>query len=392
MRAADAGGNVLFHKYPRNHPVLPAILRIACRLLALVGVPALSACGGSAAPTPGAVTIAAAETIVSGLDTPWSLAFAPDGRIFVTERPGLIRIVENGRVRPQPFADLRPQVAAEGEGGLLGLALDPAFAETHHLYVYLTYRYGDELRNRVLRLTEHDGAAQDPVGIVDGIPGAAIHDGGRIKFGPDGMLYVTTGDASNQGLAQDQHSLAGKILRLKPDGSIPPDNPFPGSPVYSYGHRNPQGLAWQPGSGALYATEHGPTGDDEVNVIRPGGNYGWPLVRGIAHDDRFIDPVIAFSPAVAPSGAAFYDSARFSCWQNSLFFATLRGTHLHRLALNGPAGGPTSERLLDGAFGRLRDVVVGPDGYLYILTSNRDGRGQPTAEDDRLIRVAARCP
>jgi len=367
--------------------------RLTAALIATAALFSATGCGTSNAPSaPVAGVGPAAETVVGGLDTPWSLAFVPDGRIFVTERPGLIRVIEDGRLRPQPLADLREQVTAEGEGGLLGLALDPAFAENHAFYVYFTYRDGGGLRNRVVRLTERAGTAGDPLVIVDGIPGGPIHDGGRIKFGPDGLLYVTTGDAGRQDLAQDQASLAGKILRLNRDGSVPDDNPFPGSPVYSYGHRNPQGLAWQPGSGVLFATEHGPTGNDEVNIIRAGGNYGWPLVQGAAHDDRFIDPVITFSPAAAPSGATFYDADRFPCWRGDLFFATLRGTHLHRLRFDPSVQDvATSDRLLDGDFGRLRDAVVGPDGYLYVLTSNRDGRGQPAAGDDRLIRVAARC-
>lgn len=345
-------------------------------------------------PTLTATAAPGVETIATGLSIPWAITFAPDGRIFLTERPGTIRVIENGRLRAEPLADLRSAVAHVGEGGLLGLALDPAFAENHHLYVYYTYRDAQgRIWNRVVRLTERGGRAADETILLDGIPGAQIHDGGRLKFGPDGKLYISTGDAAQPSLSQDLNSLAGKILRINADGSIPAANPFPGSPVYSYGHRNPQGLAWHPTSGDLFISEHGPTGFDEVNVIRPGGNYGWPTVRGIAGDERFSDPISDFSPAVAPSGATFYDGDRFPCWRGVFFFATLRGNHLHRLALTAaePYRVGESERLLDGDFGRLRDVAVGPDGFLYVLTSNRDGRGSPAPDDDRLLRVPGPC-
>ncbi len=235
--------------------------------------------GAATSATPTAVDFQV-ETVAEGLDTPWDLAFAPDGRIFFTERPGRLRVIEGGRLRPEPVATI-PEVVERGEGGLLGLALDPDFAGNGHLYLYHTYSGSDGgLRNRVVRYTLADRAGArgltEPRVILDDIPAAAIHNGGRIAFGPDGKLYVTTGDAAAPALAQDRDSLAGKILRLNPDGSVPDDNPFPGSPVYSYGHRNPQGLAWQPGTGQLYATEHGPSAHDEVNLIAPGDNYGWP--------------------------------------------------------------------------------------------------------------------
>jgi len=233
--------------------------------------------------------------------------------------------------------------------------------------------------------------------LVDGIPGARNHNGGRIAFGPDGKLYAATGDAGRGELAQDTGSLAGKVLRMNSDGSVPDDNPFPGSLVYSYGHRNPQGLAWHPETGQLLAPEHGPSGEgglccrDEVNAIRPGGNYGWPVVTGRSGDARFVDPV-AFSgtdTTWAPAGAAFYDGSDLRGWQGGLFFGTLRGQHLHRLSVGGEGGLTVieEEALFTGEYGRLRAVAMGPDGHLYVATSNRDGRGRPASEDDRILRI-----
>jgi len=335
------------------------------------------------------------EVVASGLRIPWALAFAPDGRLFFTERPGRLRVIEAGQLRPQPVAEL--PVAAAGEGGLLGLALDPDFGANGYLYVMYTYRQGQALRNRISRLTLKGPQAGDEMVLLDGILGAANHDGGRLKIGPDGKLYATCGDAQQRDLAQARDSLNGKILRLNRDGTIPADNPFPGSPVYSFGHRNPEGLAWQSGTGRLYATEHGPSGEmglcclDELNLIVPGGNYGWPVVTDAPGDPRFLDPVLhSGADTWAPSGAAFYEGEAFPAWRGDLFFGALRGEHLHRLRLGGADGRTVlqEERLFVGQFGRLRDVVLGPDGALYLTTSNQDGRGRPAANDDRILRVA----
>lgn len=335
------------------------------------------------------------EVVASNLRIPWALAFAPDGRLFFTERPGRIRVLIDGRLQASPVAEL--PVAVTGEGGLLGLAVDPDFAQNGHMYVmYTYYGQGTELLNRISRLTLDGDRAADEKVLLENIPGARFHDGGRLKFGPDGKLYATTGDAQSRNLSQELGSLAGKILRLNPDGSIPEDNPFPASLVFSYGHRNPQGLAWEPDSGLLFSTEHGPSGEmglccrDEVNRIEPGANYGWPLVTEAAEDPRFVDPVLhSGDDTWAPAGAVFYDGVVLTPWKGHLFFGALRGEHLHRLALGGP--GLTEvvaeERLFEGQFGRIRDVVTGPDGYIYFTTSNRDGRGFPAAEDDRILRV-----
>lgn len=328
------------------------------------------------------------EVVANGLEAPWALAFASYGRLFFTERPGRVRVLTNGQLQAQPVAQLA--VAETGESGLMGLALDPDFAENGYLYVMYTYLDGlNMLQNRVSRLTLEGNKAGKEKVILDNISGNAIHDGGRIKFGPDAKLYVTTGDATNPSRAQDLKSLNGKILRLNADGSIPADNPFPGSPVYSYGHRNPQGLAWDPATGQLFETEHGPVGNDEVNIIRPGKNYGWPIVQGVAHEARFADPIAVYSPSVAPAGLILDSDDRLLGWTGNLIFATLRGEHLHRLVLRDPDfnGVVAEEKLFEGQYGRLRDVTPGPDGHLYFSTSNRDGRGRPAPDDDKILRI-----
>jgi len=338
--------------------------------------------------------------MIENLMIPWSLAFSPDGRMFFTERVGRINVVAPGSSKPSLFFEI--PVANEGEGGLLGLALSPDFEADRLVFAYHTYRIGGGLRNRVVRLKEQNGVGTDSGVIIDGIPGASIHDGGRIRFGPDGKLYIGTGDSANGSLAQDLQSLAGKILRVNPDGSIPGNNPFPNSPIYSYGHRNVQGFDWHPLNGRMYETEHGPTGEqgrfanDEVNQIEPSRNYGWPLVICRSNDSRFVDPVFCTGDNVtwAPSGCSFYKPEKgsteslFHDWEYSLFIATLRGEHLHRFRFNSQTGAiEANEELLKGSFGRLRDVVQGPDGLLYILTSNMDGRGSPAPNDDRIIRL-----
>jgi glucose/arabinose dehydrogenase len=340
------------------------------------------------------------ETVAENLMIPWSLAFAPDGRMFVTERMGRINVVASDSSKPSLFSDI--SVEHVGEGGLLGLALSPTFDADRFVYVYHTYRLGAELRNRVVRLEDENGVGTNSRVIIDGIPGASIHDGGRIRFGPDGKLYIGTGDSGDGSLAQNLESLAGKILRVNPDGFIPSDNPFLNSPVYSYGHRNVQGFDWHPLNGRMYETEHGPTGEqgrfanDEVNQIEPGRNYGWPLVICKANDPRYADPVFCTgdNETWAPSGCSFYKPEKesqenvFGDWKYSFFIATLRGEHLHLFSFNSQTGAvEASEKLLQGSFGRLREVVQGPDGLLYILTSNRDGRGSPAPNDDRIIRL-----
>lgn len=307
---------------------------------------------------------------------PWEIAFLPDGRALVTERPGRIRMLErDGTLRPDPVAEV--DVSNQGEGGLLGLALDPRFADNGLLYLYFTTPSAMKLERWHFagdRLTREGD-------LIDGtIQAGLIHDSGRIAFGPDRNLYVATGEAGQGELAQDPQSLNGKFLRLTPaqyhGGPSRPE-------IFSLGHRNPQGFDWQPGTGHLIATEHGPSGGDgpegfdEINDIRQGRNYGWPEVYGEDHKG-FTAPLKVYDDAVAPSGATF--------WHGDFFFATLRGEALHRLRLDGDR--VVSDRsLLQGEYGRLRTVVAGPDDALYVLTSNRDGRGDPADGDDRILRI-----
>ena len=328
------------------------------------------------------------ETVVTNLEIPWSMAFAPDGRLFITERPGRVRILDI-TARSSELALTLDDVYTQSEAGLLGLALDPQFSQNRLVYLYQSARVaGGGAVNRLVRYREAGSRLAERVVLLDNIPAAPIHDGGRVRFGPDGLLYITAGDAANTGLAQDLASTAGKILRLNRDGTTPRDNPF-GSPIYSYGHRNPQGLDWHPATGDLWASEHGNSGNDEINAIDAGANYGWPRIEGSQTMAGMRTPITFYSPAIAPSGASFYRGERFPRFANNMFIGTLRGTHLLRLVVDSsPQRRVVSqERLLENRFGRIRDVVTGPDGYLYLCTNNRDGRGSPTSTDDRIVRL-----
>ncbi|MBI2835134.1 MAG: PQQ-dependent sugar dehydrogenase [Acidobacteria bacterium] len=328
------------------------------------------------------------QVIVRGVEVPWSLAFAPDGRLFVTERAGRVRLVINGSLVGEPALRLG-DVSAVGEAGLLGITLHPDFAENHLVYlVYTATRPGGSPVNRLVRFREVNNVLAEPVVLLDGMAAASIHDGARVRFGPDRRLYLTMGDAASPSVSQDLGSLNGKILRLNDDGSTPADNPF-ASPIYSYGHRNPQGIDWNPMSGDLWETEHGATGNDEVNLIQAGHNYGWPTIQGTEQRPGMDGPVLLFNPSIAPSGASFYAGSALPAFRNNLFFTTLRGVHLHRVRFDpaDPQRVLAQERLLEGRYGRLRDVVTGPDGFLYFCTSNRDGRGSPIGEDDRILRI-----
>jgi glucose/arabinose dehydrogenase len=321
-----------------------------------------------------------ATSVLTRLDIPWELVFLPDGSMLFTERPGTVKMVDikNGPSAVAVFTV--PDVAAEGEGGLLGMALHTDFARNGLIYFYHTYSTNSTssgLANRVVRYLFQNGRFSQPVVVFDGIRGESIHDGGRIKFGPDGCLYITCGDSSESNRAQDLNSPNGKIHQIRADGSIPADNPFPGSSVYSYGHRNPEGLAWDD-KGQLWETEHGSIAHDEVNLIQPGKNYGWPVITGNQTRTGMESPIIQSGQDTwAPSGLAVFDG--------KLYFAGLRGQRLYEVTITGDT--PSLKRYYNGSFGRLRDVVVGPDGLFYVLTNNRDGRGYPTGEDDQIIRI-----
>jgi glucose/arabinose dehydrogenase len=311
--------------------------------------------------------VRAAEDVVTGLEAPWGLAFLPDGSALVTERDsGRILSVRGGVAREVArVAEVQPR----GEGGLLGIAVSPNYATDQWVYVY--YTAADD--NRIARLRLDDPGRVMPIFVS--IPKANRHNGGRIAFGPDGMLYVGTGDALEESAAQDRSSLAGKILRMTPDGAPAPGNPFGATPVYSYGHRNVQGLAWD-ASGAMFASEFGQDIYDELNRIEPGANYGWPEA-GMSGGKRFIDPIATWAVEDAsPSGIAI--DATGQVWM-----ACLRGQRLYRVATDGS----DPHALLRGQHGRLRDVAYAPDGSMWVLTSNRDGRGDPANGDDRILRV-----
>ena len=331
------------------------------------------------------------------LTTPWSLAFAPDGRLFFTEQPGRLRVIENGTVVPTPVLDLTAQTVG-GEGGTTGMDLDPNFASNNQIYLH--YCSPNPAQCQVVRVVVNGNT-----GTIDKVlltypvnTGQFDHTGGRLKVGPDGLLYLSTGDHTDAQSAQDPSSWNGKILRMNLDGTPAAGNPFPQNPyVYSYGHRDPQGLAWD-SSGQLYETEHGPTSNDEVNIIHAGGNYGWPSCVGICHNPAYIDPVKLFSPqTVPPSGAMFYHGSTIPDWDGTMLFAVLgldgntNAHHVHQLKFDRPGGTNVvfEQVLWANKFGRIRDVTEGPEGFLYFSTSNVGGSqsSQAGPNDDRIIQA-----
>ena len=334
-------------------------------------VGALSACSSTAI---------GVTTLATGLQVPWDVAFVDGGRAYITERPTgrvLLREPDGSISEVHRFV-----VDPTGEGGLLGLEASPNFAQDNSLFVFFT----SPTDNRIVRF--QPGGAEVP--ILTGLPKASVHDAGRIAFGPDGMLYAATGDAGTPARSQDPATNAGKILRMRPDGGIPADNPTEGSLVYALGFRDPQGITWD-AEGRLYANEFGPDRDDELNLVVPGGNYGWPVVTGAARDPRFVDPLIVMQPDVASwSGNEVLKGGAVPQWEGRLLSAALRGRRLYVFDLAearaGGAGNPLEVRFID-SFGRLRHVEQAPDGSVWLLTSNRDGRGSPVPEDDRIIRI-----
>ena len=310
------------------------------------------------------------EVIIKNLDTPWGIDFLPDNKMIFTERAGIVSTFDGSEVK----IITNVEVSEISESGLLGIAVDPNFLNNNHIYLYYT---SPENKNRVSRFVFENNELKEEFILIDDIPSAKFHDGGRIKFGPDEKLYITIGDARVPPSAQDLNSLSGKILRINTDGSIPEDNPFPGNPVWTYGHRNPQGIDWN-NIGKLYSSEHGPRKNDELNIIVKEGNYGWPIECNEEHGEDKIKPIRCFEEfTLAPGGIAFY--------KNDLYIAGLRGNQLRRIIFNSD-GEIIKEEALFEEFGRMREVVS-YGGYLYIATSNRDGRGIPRPGDDKILMI-----
>jgi glucose/arabinose dehydrogenase len=318
-------------------------------------------------------------TLAENLDKPRAIAVSDD-RIFVTEKGGLIRVIQNNILLESPLAALRP--ADVFDGGLLGIALHPNFSNNHYMYVFLTYDEDGNLWNKILRITESENKLQNAETIFDKIPGSSFTNGGFIKFGPDEKLYIGTGTVSDAShLPQDLNSLSGKILRLNDDGTIPNDNPFADSPIYSLGHRNPQGMTWDD-DGNLFVAEFGPEKNDEINLIQSGKNYGWPEQQ-CSSDENFENAILCYDPSIEPGGIVFY-SGDILDFESPFIMASMRAANLYQLDFE---EGLSSQKSILSGVGRVRDVVQGPDGSLYVITSNTDGKGFPDSTDDKLLRI-----
>ena len=317
--------------------------------------------------------------LAENLDKPRAIAVSDD-RIFVTEKDGLIRVIENNILLESPLAALRS--ADVFDGGLLGITLHPNFLTNHYMYVFLTYEEDGNLWNKILRITEFENKLQNAETIFDKIPGSSFTNGGFIKFGPDEKLYVGTGTVSDAShLPQDLNSLSGKILRLNDDGTIPDDNPFADSPIYSLGHRNPQGMTWDD-DGNLFVAEFGPEKNDEINLIQSGKNYGWPEQQ-CSSDENFEHAILCYDPSIEPGGILFY-SGDILDFESPFIMASMRSANLYQLDFE---EGLSSQKSILSGVGRVRDVVQGPDGSLYVITSNTDGKGFPDSMDDKLLRI-----
>jgi glucose/arabinose dehydrogenase len=343
---------------------------------------------------PGKVPIRV-DTVVSGLEVPWGIAFLPGGDLLVTERPGRVRLVRDGKLLAAPVAEAGANGRAEG--GLLGIALHPDFGANRQFFLYLTATEGGRTANRIERWTlaaDGTSATRDRT-ILDGIPAARFHDGGRLRIGPDRKLYAGTGDATEPAHSQDVASLSGKILRLELDGAVPRDNPWPGKLAYVMGVRNVEGFDWLDEK-TMVVADHGPSGEllrrghDEVSVARAGQNLGWPTIYRCDAERGMVSPAIVWKEATPPGGAAIYTGTAIPGWRGSLLVATLGSKQLVRIELGADRRVVRHEAYLAGdrGFGRLRDAVMGPDGNLYVTTSNCDGRGTCPPERDKILRIA----
>ena len=350
------------------------------------------ACGKSenhiSQPAPGPATIKD-TVLVSNLDIPWEILWGPDNFIWMTQRGGSISRVNPSNGEVSLLLNVSETVS-NNEGGMLGMVLHPDFNANPFLFVAYDYNQGGAYKGKIVRYNYHGGALINPTVLLDNIQASSIHNGCRLLISPDLKLYITTGDASNQANPQDTNSVNGKILRINLDGSIPSDNPFPGNPLWSYGHRNPQGLVMV--NGKLFSSEHGPDTDDEINIIQKGRNYGWPDVRGFcdltaeqsfcqAH--QVVEPIQAWTPTIAPSGLDYYNKDQIPQWKNSLLLCTLKDARLIRLQLDDAQEKIIStQEFFVNKYGRMRDVCISPAGEVYVCTSNG-------SQGDKLIRIFA---
>jgi glucose/arabinose dehydrogenase len=389
--------------------IAPRRPRLRAAALLAPALAVLPGCG-SAATAPGCLLVESGfgprgevpirvERVATGLTVPWGLAFLPGGDVLLTERPGRIRLLRAGRLEPAPVAAI--PVGEQGEGGLLGIAADPRFSENRRFYVYYTMSKGGRNVNRLVRwILAADGrSAREDAVLLDDVAAESYHDGGRIRFGPDGMLYVGTGDAGRPARSQDRGGPNGKILRLTTDGAPAPGNPFPGSPVFVLGARNVEAFDWLD-DGRLVVADHGPSGElgrrghDEISVARAGANLGWPDVYGCEAKEGMVSPLLTFRQAMPPGGGSVYRGDAIPAWKGSFLVGTLGSRHLHRVQLSPDGRVARHETYLlgdpPGGLGRLREVQQGPDGALWVTTSNCDGRGTCPEERDVVVRIVGR--
>lgn len=342
---------------------------------------------GLGAPLPDKVVPVKAVPVVEGLEVVWDFVFLPDGKMLITERPGRLVLADPKSHAKKVLAAL--PVWRQGEGGLMGMALSPDYPKDPGLFLCYTYQGPKGPLNRVSRFVFQNRALSREKVLVDGMRGNFNHNGCRLVFGPDKLLYITMGESGTPALAQKLDNLNGKVLRVAADGSIPASNPFPGSAIFTYGHRNPQGLSFHPVTRQPYISEHGENTDDEINLLVAGKNYGWPKATGSPHDPAYEDALFSWTPTLATSGAVFYTGDKIPAWKNDFFIATLKASRLERIVFKAPAYREVigEEVLFNSQLGRLRALRVGPDGYLYVGTSSRDGRGRPLPGDDKIYRI-----